>query len=284
MILEVKHVVCYIRKDKELMQTIDNYCKDLPVAGSKDLNEKAYWFLHDLKEYPHCQFKDCMNKVTFAGLKKGYRMACCNSHAQAVARLKTAATNLMRYGSTTPLHSKEIRAKINQHNIETYGTANVVESDYFKQKRIETCRKNFGVDWPMQSEEVRKKSRESCKETYGVEYVLQDEDVKAKGRETSRDKYGVDYPMKSEEVKAKSRSTFQRNYGVNAPAQCPEIRRKQQMRCTYNGLHFDSTLEIAYYIWLVDHNVEFTYEPDLKFKYIYNGKVHWYIPDFIVEG
>lgn len=208
MIDEGKYVVCYIRKDKRLMQVIEDYCRDLPVNKSEDLNEKAYWFLHDIKEYPCCQFDGCNNRVTFAGLKKGYRTACCNSHAQIVARPKTIATNLMRFGSTTPLQSKEIRKKINQHNLETYGTVNVVESEYFKKKRVETCRENFGVDYPMQSEEVREKSRKSCKETYGVEYVLQSEEVKAKGRATSRRLYGVDNPMQSEEVKAKSKATF----------------------------------------------------------------------------
>lgn len=280
----VNHVVCYIRKDKELMQAIDEYCKDLPVNDSKDLNEKAYWFLHDLKEYPHCQCDGCSNKVIFAGLKKGYRTACCNSHAQIVAWPKNAETNLKKFGSKTPLQNKEIRAKINQHNLETYGTVNVVESEYFKKKRVETCRENLGVDYPMQSEEVREKSRASCKETYGVEYVLQNEEVKAKGRATSRRLYGVDNPMQNEEIKAKGRATLQKNYGVDAPAQCPEIRRKQQLRCEYKGMNFDSIYEIAYYIWLVDNNIEFIYEPGINIPYAYNEKQHYYMPDFIVEG
>lgn len=136
----------------------------------------------------------------------------------------------------------------------------------------------------MQSEEVKAKSRKSCKETYGVEYVMQSEEVKAKGRATSRRVYGVDNPMQSEEVKLKAKTTFRDNYGVDAPAQCPEIRRKQQIRCKYNGMNFDSIYEIAYYIWLVDHNIEFMYEPGLKLEYSYDGKNHWYMPDFIVEG
>lgn len=42
----VCYVVCYIKKNSELMQTINEYCKELPIANSKNLNEKAYWFLH----------------------------------------------------------------------------------------------------------------------------------------------------------------------------------------------------------------------------------------------
>ena len=48
------HVVCYIRKDKELMDAIDAYCSSLPIKDSCNLNEKAYWFLHELIEYPRC--------------------------------------------------------------------------------------------------------------------------------------------------------------------------------------------------------------------------------------
>ena len=83
--------------------------------------------------------------------------------------------------------------------------------------------------------------------------------VKAKGKETSRELYGTDNPAQSDVVKAKSRKTFQDNYGVNAPAQCPEIRRKQQYRYTFDGKSFDSSIEIAFYIWLTDHNMKFEY-------------------------
>jgi hypothetical protein len=135
----------------------------------------------------------------------------------------------------------------------------------------------------MQSDVVQEKSRKKCKELYDVEYVLQSEYAKQKGKDTSQKIYGTDYPIQSEIVKSKSRSTFQNKYGVNAPAQCPEIRRKQQLRCRYNGKFFDSTYEIAYYIWLTDHHIMFEYEPNVKFKYVFDGKEHWYMPDFKVN-
>lgn len=280
----VKHVVCYIRKDKDLMHAIDEYCRDLPVVNSNDLNEKAYWFLHELKAYPICQCSGCNNRVTFCSLKHGYATACCTKHASIVSRPKVAATNLSRYSSTTPLQNKEIRAKINQHNIETYGSENVVESEHFKQRSIETCRKNFGVDYPMQSKDVQKKSKAKCKEKYGVEYVLQSDYAKHKSKETSRKLYGTDHPMQSDVVKEKSKKTLNEHFGVDAPAQCPKIRRKQQLRCEYNGMNFDSIYEVAYYIWLVDHDVKFEYEPEVTFTYEYAGKSHVYMPDFKVDG
>lgn len=133
------HIVCYLRKNSHLVQAINDYCKDLPITQSEDLNEKAYWMLHSLKTYPECQVETCNNRVSFRGLKIGYSTACCNSHAQIIARPKINETNLIRYGSITPLQNKEIREKINQHNIETYGTTHIVNSAHFTKKRIETC-------------------------------------------------------------------------------------------------------------------------------------------------
>ena len=97
------HTVCYIRKDKDLLLAIENYCRALPIENSKDLNEKAYWFLNELKEFPICQCNNCNNYVKFRGLRRGYAMTCCTSHASIISRPKVKATNLSRYGSTTPL-------------------------------------------------------------------------------------------------------------------------------------------------------------------------------------
>lgn len=284
LIKETSHTVCYIRKNYCLMQAIEDYCRSLPIDKNASLNEKAYWFLHQLEDYPICQCRGCTSKVGFRSLKHGYFTACCNSHAQIVARPKTAMTNLERFGSTTPLQSKQIRQKINQHNIEAYGAANVVQSEHFKKKRLETCQKNFGVDYPMQSSEVQKKSRTTCLKAYGHEYALQDESIREKGKITSIQWYGTEYPAQSKPVKERAQKAFQDKYGVDAPAQCPQIRRKQQLRCRYDGIGFDSVHEIAYYIYLVDHRVDFEYQPDASFKYEYGGKAHLYMPDFKVDG
>lgn len=279
----VRYVVCYIRRDNDLLNAIENYCNNLPIKHDANLNEKAYWMLNSLKDYPTCQYDNCNNNVSFRGLKIGYAIGCCNSHSQLIVRPNIEATNIIRYGSTTPLQNKEIRNEINKHNLETYGTKHVVDSTYFAEKRIKTCQTNFGVDYPMQSSTVQAKSKKTCKEIYGVEYVLQSDHAKYKGKETSHKLYGTDYPMQSEIVKEKSRSTFQNHYGVNAPAQCPEIRRKQQLRYTYNGISFDSIYEIAYYIWLTDHHIVFEYEPNVRFKYEFDKKEHWYMPDFKID-
>lgn len=89
-----QHIICLIKKNKELLDAIEMYCKGLPVENSKDLNEKAYWFLHKLNVYPSCKYDKCNEKVKFHGLRNGYATACCTSHAAFVAWPKIAKTNI----------------------------------------------------------------------------------------------------------------------------------------------------------------------------------------------
>lgn len=55
--------------------------------------------------------------------------------------------------------------------------------------------------------------------------------------------------------------------------------------CIYNGLKFDSSWELAVFIWLKDHNIEFGYQPkNPEFWYFDElGKKHRYFPDFKIK-
>lgn len=48
---------------------------------------------------------------------------------------------------------------------------------------------------------------------------------------------------------------------------------------------FDSAPEIAYYIWLTDHNIDFEYHPMNKnMKFLIDGKEYYYEPDFLIKA
>ena len=55
-------------------------------------------------------------------------------------------------------------------------------------------------------------------------------------------------------------------------------------RYIYMSIPFDSVPEIAYYIWLTDHGVKFTYHPNIRLTY-YDKKnaKHYYEPDFLIK-
>lgn len=51
----------------------------------------------------------------------------------------------------------------------------------------------------------------------------------------------------------------------------------------YNGFWCDSTYELAYLIYCLDHNIDIKRNHD-RFQYELNGKMYKYIPDFIVDN
>ena len=51
----------------------------------------------------------------------------------------------------------------------------------------------------------------------------------------------------------------------------------------YKGIYCDSTYELAYLIYCLDHNIDIK-RCNETFEYEYEGKIHKYTPDFIVEN
>ena len=49
-------------------------------------------------------------------------------------------------------------------------------------------------------------------------------------------------------------------------------------------MNFDSSFELAIYIWCKDHKIEFEYQPNVIFTYEHDGIVRTYEPDFVIEG
>ena len=50
----------------------------------------------------------------------------------------------------------------------------------------------------------------------------------------------------------------------------------------YKGYFCDSTYELAYIVYNIDHNIHFE-RCKLKYEYMYNNKLHLYHPDFILS-
>ena len=62
-----------------------------------------------------------------------------------------------------------------------------------------------------------------------------------------------------------------------------EINSRSKKKYLYDDNFFDSSAEIAFYIWLKDNDIEFTFHPNnMKFSYNFNGKQHTYCPDFLI--
>ena len=51
---------------------------------------------------------------------------------------------------------------------------------------------------------------------------------------------------------------------------------------TYQGYHCDSSWELAFVIYNLDHGISFIRNTE-RFPYIYKGSTHYYYPDFIIQ-
>ena len=164
-------------------------------------------------------------------------------------------------------------------------------------------KKKYGVEHYQQCEDFRKKSKKTMLEKYGVENIQQIKSVRrqaaqkvlerygdcnnhARYVQTMKERYGVtcNFQLEShrkllhdrkDELQAKKQQTLMKHYG---------IQHSPSFKYIFDSQSFDSSAELAYYIWLRDHNKEFTYHPDNFFEYQFEGKIKRYFPDFTVEG
>ena len=165
------------------------------------------------------------------------------------------------------------------------------------------------------------KARETNMARRGFEYATRDPLVKAKSKNTFRrnhpgltssfqlpgvyekaiaawqEKYKVDRPLKSAIVQKKCDDTRERRYGNKCIFGVKEFQiriRKRRLelygseffhgvRYKYDGQCFDSSWELAMWIFCFDHNIPIKREPCM-FDYMKDGISSKYIPDFEIAG
>jgi hypothetical protein len=120
---------------------------------------------------------------------------------------------------------------------------------------------------------------------HGVEHPLQSVVIKQKVINTCNSKYGVDNPFQSDEIMAKARETCQQKWGVRWFQQSKEYYNNRKWRYTnpkYPDMTFWNSWEFKVYDFLVEHNIQFEYQPSIAIPYYCEGTRHYYHPDFKV--
>ena len=187
---------------------------------------------------------------------------------------KTRKTCIEKFGVDCPFKSKEVQQKIKETNLKNLGVENPFASEEIKSKLKEKWISTYGVDNPSKSKNVVDKIKNTLKERYGVEHALQYKEFLDKSKETSIKRFGVSNYGLTDEHTEKMKATNLKKFGTeHAP----------NYKYCKDGLLFDSSWELAFYIYYVDRSIEVLREP-VSFKYFKNGKEHLYFPDFIVEG
>lgn len=244
---------------------------------------------------------------------------CYISLHKAEIQAKREQTCLQKYGATSALGVDEFREKGYETNLAKYGDRHPQSTQVFKDKVKNTCISRYGVCAPSQSPEIYAKQVELMRQRYGVDNVNKLETCKQKIKQTKKLRYGDENYCNAEKVKAtklakygdasynniekmkatqiakyggigfastelaqKVRDKIYELYGVDHPMHSHDLFCKTKFKYEYNGILFDSKPEIALYKSLTESHTEFTYQPDISFPYVYDGKTHYYHPDFLI--
>ena len=192
---------------------------------------------------------------------------------------KAKCTKLKKYND--PFYTNQDKAKqtcLTKYNKETF-----FGSETWKEKFKKFCIETYGVEHPLKSDEIKHKIKETNLNKYGgTGFAVQE--LADKSYNTMKALYGVNYYVSTKEFKEKSKETCLKHFGVEHHTQSKEFQKYHISKYFYDSKYFDSSWELALYIFLTDHNIEFEYHPNIYFTYSINDKQHFYFPDFKINN
>lgn len=222
----------------------------------KDTNKQEYYdkFLKTNENEGVCI--KCSKQCNFISLTKGYHTFCSvkcqtNDVAMNEQRIKT---KFEHFGEGN-YFSKEGRESISKY-----------------QSKIASERLNNTID--------KLKKEYNIPEEIVITNISQIQQIKDKVAQTNIKNCGNKCSLHGTN-QIYTDKAFENKYGegITSALQVKEIRQRAKKKFIYNNIEFDSTWEIAYFIWLKDNNIPFEYQP-CSFIYYFNGKQKRYFPDF----
>ena len=168
--------------------------------------------------------------------------------------------------------------------MKNYGVKNISQAEVTKKKKEQRALEKYGVKNVAQADEVKRKTAKTNVERYGATTYLHSEAGQLHVKRTCNERYGTDSFSKTQLHIEKMKAANRKNYGTDWPQQNRDFMRNMHKRYEYDGINFDSSVELALYIWCKDNDIDFTYQPDVSFNYIYDNHQHTYEPDFLVDG
>ena len=285
------------------------------------LGTKIYWLLMDISDFPKCIRDECNNKlhknaIVTTGYGKGYCSIYCEVNDYRY-RQKVINRCIEKFGTNTYPESIEFKEMMSKKALERTEQ----EKNAIVAKREETCNKHYGIRNVLCKGNIRDRIEQENLKKFGRKttnnpekarltrklHAKNDPDFQAKVNDKTRKtkelhrqlnpNYDIDIIKRINETRYKKRlkdpqydlkiyekhmKTYYEKTGYYWPAQNPDVKSKMRRKYTYNDIMFDSSPEIAYYIWLTDNNIKFEFHPKIRLKYYANGKLHFYEPDFLI--
>lgn len=281
-ILSVPHKsiqkVLNLDENKDLLDWVITVTSKLD-CGDFNIKTRLHWIVNDLHDFPTCLNCGCIitRDIDYNYATPQYCSVECQRHSK--IRLQNAISTIeKRYGDSHYNNRQQARETC----MIKYGALNNMQSEKGMQEYRQSMQDKYGVNYTFEIKQVWEKANNTFFEKYGAIRASQCEEVKEKQAKTNNEKYGCKCALQNDCIHVKSINTMQEKYGCTHPSQSPEIIKKSKGKYLYNYIYFDSSPEIAYYIWLVDNNIKFEYKPkDKSIQYVdkYN-KQHKYFPDF----
>lgn len=220
----------------------------------------------------------CGNEIHVYSLQR-YPNTCSVSCGVLNSQQLRKQNSLKKYGVESPQSLATCKAKVKKTMKKRYG-GYTFQSKELMEKVKKTNIQRYGVEISAANKDIHKKNVKTCLEKYGVTHTSKLPENRAKAKRTNLELHGSENWNNLDKIK----KTCLERYGVENPTQCHDIRIKEQKRYFYDNKNFDSSWELAIYIWHKDKNIEFEYQPNIIFYYEYNGKTHTYHPDFLIGG
>lgn len=175
--------------------------------------------------------------------------------------------------------------------IQRFNIHKTKEKQLLVEKRImndpilkETIVKNniikYGVKSPNSLPEIKTKKKETCIIKYGFSNPMKNDRIKKKGTETRFKRYNKYVPDTQENKRIQ---TCLKKYGVANPFQIKDFHKTAWLHYKYDNNTFDSSWELAFYIWAKDNNKSIIREPTRFYYYDNQNKKHFYTPDFLYD-
>lgn len=266
-------------KDKKAQTTFEHYgvsncMKSASVVKKMQDNFYHRYGVKSPMQYP--EFKRKFNEAMQA--KYGVDWPLQNSNILSAAM----QTTFEHYGVHHPLQNAQIKADLQQYFLDTYGVENPMQLPGVRQRVVDTAKQNLGIPLSADFTSVSQIPSIAQKISKTISFHSNEEKQRAisQFKKTCIEKYGVDNPLKSDIIKKQAEKTCMQRYNARNPMQCHDIQKKTRAKYSFDDQKFDSSSELAYYIWLKDNGVKFIYQPTTTFEYDFNQVKYVYCPDF----
>ena len=190
--------------------------------------------------------------------------------------LRTKQTMLERYGVSSSLSLRETHEKRKATLLKKYGSTAVPVDEEAKKRRAATFKERYGVGSELHVEYVER-NRQRCFERHGVYHTAATKEASEKREATCLERYGFVTPLLNDEVHEKTKATLKERYGS-------ERATLKFGTYVYDQKGFDSSWELAFYIYQRDRGHDVTRNEDKYLVYEAGGRRHKYYYDFVLDG